>query len=295
MSQELVDVMAGKCLSKRVLDKGSVSLVDVMPRLVPAEKGTADFRVAEAARASFNRFEPADKDEQLVRYLIRCRHTVPVEGVKFTLHVKAPIYVVRQWDKHRTFAKSEASGRYVEFDDDYHEIAADEVRRQSTDNKQGSAGLLGGEAAEEFAAQSRMNVLLAHEKYRASVAAGVAKEQARTQLPLSLYTQFYFTADLHNLLHFLALRCDGHAQQEIREYAEAVLELVRPIVPATIQAWEDYHPMRSALLLTRMEVEHLRTILAASGLSSGDVEGVSKREQAEWLDKASRLGLYTGE
>jgi thymidylate synthase (FAD) len=294
---ELIDVLGNvPNRTVRCLDKGSVSLIDCMPRMVPADQRTADFRVAEAARASFNRFEPAAKNEELIRFLIRERHTVPVEHVKFTFHAKAPVYVVRQWDKNRTAAKSEASGRYVEFKDEFHEVTAEQVRRQATDNKQGSAGVLGGDVAEEFAARSRMGPMLAHEHYTVHVRDGVAKEQARMLLTLNLYTQFYWTIDLHNLLnHFLALRCDGHAQEEIRVYANAVLDLIRPIVPATVGAWEDYHPLRGGLLLSRMEVEHLKAMLGSSGLSSGDLAGVGKRENGEWLAKATRIGLRGGE
>lgn len=294
---ELMDVLGNVPENTiRCLDKGSVSLIDCMPRLVPAVKGTADFRVAEAARASFNRFEPADRDVELIRFLIRSRHSVPAEHVKFTFHMKAPIYVARQIDKSRTAAKSEASGRYVEFADEFHEVRPDRVRRQSKDNKQGSVGLLDGQPAQDFADRSRAGPMLAHECYKMHVLEGVAKEQARTLLPLSLYTQFYWTIDLHNLLnHFLALRCDSHAQEEIRVYANAILALIRPIVPATVGAWEDYHPLRGGLLLSRVEVEHLRALLAASGLSSGDLAVVGKRENDEWLVKAGRLGLYGGE
>ena len=294
---ELVDVLSNvRDRTVKVLDKGSVSLVDVMPRLVPAEKGTCDFRVAEAARASFNRFEPAAKDEELVRFLMRERHTLPNEHVKFTFHMKAPIYVARQIDKSRTAAKSEASGRYVEFPEEFHEVRVEQVRRQSKDNKQGSAGLLEGEGAQEFADRSRAGPMLAHECYKMHLKAGVAKEQARTLLPLSLYTQFYWTIDLHNLLqHFLALRLDPHAQEETRLYAAAVLDLIRPLVPVTVQAWEDYHPLRGGLLFSRMEVEHLRDMMASCGLPSGDLVGAGKREQLEWQAKAFRLGLYGSE
>lgn len=292
---ELIDVMGNvSSRTTKVLDKGLVSLVDVMPRLVPAEKGTADHAVAEAARVSFEAFEPKDKDEQLIRYLVRERHTSPLEAVRFKFHVKAPIYVVRQWDKNRTFSKNEASGRYVEFRNEFHEVTADQVRRQATDNKQGSAGVLDGDPAAEFAARSRMGPMLAHEHYGTHVREGVAKEQARMLLPLSLYTQFVFTADLHNLLnHFLALRLDSHAQEEIRQYATAVLELIRPVVPQVVQAWEDYHPLRGGLLLSRMEVEHLRAMLAQ--VKAGEVGGIGKREQLEWLAKAARMGMTGAE
>lgn len=220
-------------------------------------------------------------------------NTSPFEMVSFKFHCRVPIFVARQWMRHRTGSFNEISGRYTEFKDDYYEVTAGQVRRQSRDNKQGGTEPLGGDAAAEFAARSRMGPMLCHEHYGVHVREGVAKEQARMLLPMSLFTEFVWRVDLHNLLHFLDLRCDSHAQQEIREYGEALLKLITPIVPACVSAWQDYSPFRDGLLLSRAEVECVRRLLA--GKSAEKIEGLGDTEQLEWQAKATRLGLTGGE
>ncbi len=272
-----------------------MTLLDVMPRLVPKAKGTADHAVAEAARVSFDVFEPMEKDERLIRYLIRSGHTSPLEMVSFKFDCKMPIYVARQWGRNRTAKLNEVSGRYVVLpSDQFQEFRPEQVRRQSQSNKQGSAGPLGGDEAKEFADRSRAGPIVAHEFYRAHLAAGVAKEQARTQLPLSTYTRWVWKIDLHNLLwHFCAPRCDSHAQEEIRLYANAILNLIQPIVPQVVKAWNDYHYLRDGLLLSRAEVEYIRRLL--SGTASARIEGLADTEQLEWMAKAARLGMAGAE
>jgi thymidylate synthase (FAD) len=166
------------------------------------------------------------------------------------------------------------------------------VRKQSGMNKQGSGGVVDAIAAGEFLAWLDTIEKDAYRQYELAVGRGVAKEQARIILPTSVYTSWYWTIDLHNLLHFLGLRCDSHAQEEIRLYADAMLDLITPIVPETVRAWNDYHAMRGGMLLSRMEVEALRHALAAKTFTADGSMVVSqnKREQQEWVDKLIRLG-----
>lgn len=285
-----MDVLSNVSEAKiNVLDRGFVRLIDCLPRIVPDDKGTADYAVAEAARVSFGKFDSSKDDAGLIRYLMRHRHTTPFEMVSFKFHCRVPIFIARQWMRHRTGSFNEVSGRYTEFKDDFYEVIADQVRRQSRDNKQGSSGALEGDAAAEFAARSRMGPMLAHEHYGVHVREGVAKEQARMLLPMSLFTEFVWRVDLHNLLHFLDLRCDSHAQQEIREYGEALLKLITQVVPICVSAWQDYSPFRDGLLLSKAEVEHIRSLLGP--VFASPVSGLGRRENAEWLAKAARLGF----
>ena len=212
-----------------VLDRGFVRLIDHM--------GT-DLTVVNAARVSFGKrkeaFDPKDAD--LVEYLAAHEHTAPFRHAYLTFHVKAPIFVFRQWMKHRIASDfNEISGRYVEFQEDEFYVP-ENFRQQAKVNKQGSEG----EIAEAHRAQ-------AHEIYveacRASVAEykklielGVCREQARCILPLGLYSEVYWTVSLQAAAHFLHLRLDGHAQWEIRQYAEAVRQLIEPLFPESLKA-----------------------------------------------------------
>lgn len=212
-----------------VLDRGFVRLIDHM--------GT-DLTVVNAARVSFGkRKESFDaKDAELVQYLAEHEHTAPFRHCYLTFHVKAPIFVFRQWMKHRIASDfNEISGRYVEFPEDEFYLPQ-AFRRQAKVNKQGSEGALEGaeavQAAEAFLAACRASV--AH--YKELIALGVCREQARCVLPLGLYSEVYWTASLQAVAHFLHLREDSHAQWEIRQYAQAVRALTEPIFPEALKA-----------------------------------------------------------
>ncbi len=264
-----------------VLDKGHVRLVDVMPRL--SEDGTADYAVVQSARVSYGLGTKTPKeDRDLIRYLFRHRHTTPVEMIETKWHVKCPLYVARQWVRHRTASCNEVSGRYTEFKDEFQSVPPEEVRRQSKSNKQGSDGLAAPTVAAEFSDFVEEVAQVAFAEYTQAIADGVAKEQARINLPLTLYTEFYWKIDLHNLLHFLALRCDKHAQLEIRVYADAMLDAVRSVAPVCVEAFDDYHPMRGAMLLSRLEVEALRSYMITG---HGHIRSDNRRECDEWIDK----------
>jgi len=279
------DAIIGK-QQLRCLDHGHVTLVDVMPRMVEDDE-TGDHAILRAARVSTGSMAGKD-DRGLIRYMMRHRHTSPFEQVEFKFHCKMPIFVARQWIRHRTANVNEVSGRYSVLKDEFHVPEADEVRRQSTKNKQGSEG---GMEAECFIKDCADLPRDCYDAYKEALKIGVSREQARMLLPLSLYTEWFWKIDLHNLLHFLALRCDSHAQYEIRVFADAMLELIRPIVPWSIEAWEDYHPMRDAATLTRLELEAIRNAISAVGLTAPRIATSNDREQEEWMTKAERLGF----
>ena len=272
------------------LDHGHVRLVDCMPRLVPDDQ-TADAAIIQAARVSYGEgTKSISEDRTLIRYLMRHSHTTPLEMVEFKFHCKMPIFVARQWIRHRTASVNEVSGRYSEVKDEWYVPELENIRAQSKTNKQGGEEQLPPELANEIRENYALNSGEAFDCYSAALTAGVSRELARINLPLSTYTEWYWKIDLHNLLHFLALRCDSHAQYEIRVFAEAMLKLITPIVPLTIEAWNDYHPMRGGMRLSRLEVEALTLLLeTADRYSNADINSDNKREQAEWKQKLLRI------
>lgn len=281
------------------LDRGFVRLVDVMPRFGP--EGTADYAVVQAARVSYgDGAKNRSDDRTLIRYLMRHRHTSPFEQVEFKFHCKMPIFVARQWIRHRTASVNEKSGRYsIITSDEYFVPEIDTITSQSQANKQGGSGDVIADAKEARALMDEESSG-AFVAYQDRLKSGMRKELARVNLPLSTYTEWYWKIDLHNLLHFLALRCDSHAQLEMRVFADAMLELIRHVVPVCVEAWEDYHPARGAMLLTRLEVEALRFALirAADGrgaLPASPIVSDNARESSEWTAKANKLGLQVVE
>ncbi len=216
----------------RVLDQGFVRLIDQM--------GT-DLSVVNAARVSFGkRKEVIDEgDEKLIRYLAKHEHTSPFRHTAMTFHVRAPIFVFRQWMKHRIGSEfNEISGRYVVFPDDDFYIP-EVFRQQAKVNKQGSEG----EIVEDNREPARAAFLEACKQsviqYRKMLELGVAKEQARCVLPLGLYSEVYWTVSLQAVAHFIHLRADGHAQWEIQQYAHAVREVVEQVYPVSLRALLD--------------------------------------------------------
>ncbi len=222
-----------------ILNHGHVRLVDVFGD---------DHRVVEMARNSYGNPEMPGQgkvDEGLIRYLMRNEHMSPFEGPVILLDVKAPIFVLRQWLRHRTASLNELSGRYTTMADEFY--TPEQWRAQSVDNKQGSSGLLSREAQEEIAEDTLALREHIQRVYQRRLALGAAKELARIDLPLSQYSRMYWQMDLRNLLHFLHLRQDSHAQWEIREYADRIAKIVQVWMPQTWQAFMDYsvntHPL----------------------------------------------------
>jgi thymidylate synthase (FAD) len=216
---------------------GFVELIDMMPRIIPVDR-TADVAISRNARVSYAMGDKTvEEDAKLVRYLMHNYHTSPSESVVFQFRIRLPIFVERQLIRHRTARVNEQSYRYIAPKDEFY---YPELRMQSRDNKQGSSG---DEVPNELDAEwDRVKSLGAemYQIYSNLCARGVAREVARVCLPVSLMTEIMWQMDLHNLLHFLRLRLDPHAQQEIRELAEAILVLIRPAVPVSVAAFEDF-------------------------------------------------------
>jgi thymidylate synthase (FAD) len=277
----VIDIMQGAARWETKVHKhGLVALIDVMPRLVPEGK-TADSAIVQAARVSYgDGTNKITEDRSLIRYLLRNQHTSPFEMVEFKFHHVMPIFVARQWIRHRTASLNEYSARYSIVKDRFYRPVASSLRQQSKTNKQGGTEPLDDLTAAEFA--QYLDATETHFKeYQQLLDKGVARELARIGLPQNLYTEWYWKIDLHNLLHFLKLRMDSHAQLEIREYAKTMFDMIKPIVPLTIEAFEDYQ--LEAVTLSRMEVDAVRT---GKPLASDN-----KREQAEWEEKRLKLGL----
>jgi len=201
-----------------------------------------DRRIVNAARVSFDadlKEHDPDRDKKLINYLIRNDHTSPLEHVTFTFLIECPIFIARQWMRHRTWSYNEVSGRYTEPRMNFYEPR--EWRQQSVSNKQASAGAIQDESKQDKLRVDYANFLrYAQDLYAEFIDAGVSREMARILLPNSLMTRFYATVDLHNLLRFIQLRDHAHAQQEIREYAIAMRELIQPIVPVAVEAWNTH-------------------------------------------------------
>jgi thymidylate synthase (FAD) len=277
-----------------VLDDGFVCLVDVMGD---------DDAVVQAARVSYGEgTKRVSDDRTLIRYLMRHRHSTPFEMAELKLLVRVPMDTWRQWIRHRTANVNEYSTRYSVAIDAAQTTPPEGWRSQAASNRQGSEGRLPSTLGEKLSAAEAALQAEARRVYEERLAAGVAREQARKDLPLSTYTEAYWKIDLHNLLHFLALRMDAHAQQEIRDYATAIGEqIVRPLFPIVWEAFEDYR--LGALALTRLDIDVIQR-LAASGAAPPYSEDAflaaqdetwrnltRSRERDECRTKLIRLGL----
>jgi len=214
------------------LDHGFVRLVDSMG---------SDLSVVRAARVSYNEEWRAGEDEgsdtRLIKYLKKNKHHTPFEAVTLTFEVKAPIFVFRQWHRHRTWSYNELSARYRELPE---EVYMPDFRLQSSNNKQGSAGSVGDMHNETLKIDFKAVYEHAFAIYRLALKNGVARELARAVLPVATYSHMFGTVSLLNLMRFLSLRDDAHAQYEIRVYAEAMRELARKVAPVSIAAWEEF-------------------------------------------------------
>jgi thymidylate synthase (FAD) len=278
---EVYDVMDGAARWEiKVHDHGLVALIDVMPRLAPAGK-TADFAIVQAARVSYGEgTKQINEDRGLIRYLMRHRHTTPLEMVEFKFHHVMPIFVARQWIRHRTANINEYSARYSIVRDRFYRPTIQNIRQQSSSNRQGGTEPIDPMTAQEFLEYIE-HIEKQYGQYERFIEKGVARELARIALPVSVYTEWYWKIDLHNLFHFLSLRMDEHAQQEIRDYANAMFALIRPIVPVAAEAFVDYR--LEAMQLSRLEIEAMRL--------GKPIDTTNKREAAEWEEKRKRLGM----
>ena len=259
-----------------VLDQGFVRVVDYMGD---------DHAVVQAARVSYGAgTRTVRSDAGLIDYLMRHQHTSPFEMCELKLHVKLPVFVARQWIRHRTASVNEYSGRYSEIADTFYEPDPSAIGRQSSTNRQGSAGTVSAEVAEAARRRWREDAAQAYEHYRSLLDAGedaMAREIARIGLPLSHYTEWYWKVDLHNLLRFLELRMDEHAQTEIRAYASAIGAIVAVWVPLTWASFTD-HALGS-VRLSGKAVEAVRAALTGrdpafeeAGVSGGEARDLRR-------------------
>lgn len=272
---EEVQALLGK--EFRCLDKGFVRLIDVMGD---------DAAIVQAARVSYGSgTKKVHEDRGLIRYLMRHLHTTPFEMVEFKFHVKLPIFVARQWIRHRTANVNEYSGRYSEMKDEFYVPDPDQVRAQSAMNKQGRADTaFGADEAEKIRTSMQQTQEMLYGQYQDLLSTDLAREIARINLPVSNYTEWYWKTDLHNLFHFLRLRIDPHAQYEIRVFGEAMAEIVKAAVPLAYEAFEDY--ILHARRFSRLELEALRSMLTTLPTAEElESRGLSGREAREFLDK----------
>jgi thymidylate synthase (FAD) len=269
-----LDEILGETLP--VLDDGFVRVVDYMGD---------DAAVVQAARVSYGEgTKKVSDDRGLIRYLLRHRHTTPFEMCELKLHVRVPMDAWRQWIRHRTASVNETSTRYSIAIDAAQRTPADRWRLQAASNRQGSEGLLPADDGAELSRREADLQDLARDVYLARLDRGVAREQARKDLPLCTYTEAYWKCDLHNLLHFLALRMDAHAQLEIRDYATVIGEqIVARWVPVVWEAFQDYR--LGATSFSRLE----REILAALGRQDREA-AVAIADGAGWLRRSAQTG-----
>jgi len=242
-----------------VLDKGFVRLVDYLG---------GDERVVQAARVSYGAgTKTYREDAALIDYLLRNSHTSPFEQVILTFHVKLPIFVARQWIRHRTARINEISARYSVMKDEFYVPEAEDVALQSTDNKQGRSDETPDPARiETIRAALAEGQKAAYTAYSSLVDEGIARELARINLPLSLYTEWYWQIDLRNLFHFLELRLDIHAQKEIRLYAGVILETAKKVAPRSCESFERH--ILKAVRFSGEELAELRKRLGITGSAS---------------------------
>lgn len=273
-----------------LLGHGFVVLVDYMGN---------DAAIVQAARVSYGQGTKTVRDDRgLIRYLLRHRHTTPFEMVELKFLVRLPIFVARQWIRHRSASVNEYSARYSVIPDEFEVPPVEEVRHQSSRNRQGRGELLPGPVVERFRTDLEKVSREAYEAYSRALEAGVARETARLVLPVAYYTQWYWKVNLWNLFHFLSLRLDPHAQEEIRLYAAEVARLGRLVCPVAFEAFDEF--VLGGVSLGRREQVAVRRLLegatpevacldAELPLTREDGRPMSSGEGVEFLDKLARL------
>lgn len=258
-----------------VLDHGFIRVVDYMGD---------DAAIVQAARVSYGAgTKHVQNDEGLIRYLMRHWHSTPFEMCEVKLHVKLPVFVARQWIRHRTANVNEYSARYSILDREFYIPAPEQLAAQSTVNNQGRGAVLEGAEAARVLDLLKSDANRAYDHYEAMLSqdgqAGLARELARMNLPANIYTQWYWKVDLHNLFHFLRLRADAHAQYEIRVYAEAIAACVKDWVPLAHAAFEDYR--MGGVTLSAKATDSLRRMLRGEAVTQ-ESSGMSKGEWREF-------------
>jgi len=268
------------------LDHGFVRVIDYMGD---------DTAIVQSARVSYGKgTKKISNDKGLIKYLMRHWHSTPFEMCEIKLHVKLPIFIARQWIRHRTANVNEYSARYSILDKEFYIPSVENLASQSQINKQGRAENLSPEEAEKVIELLKSDAEQTYRNYEVMLnensdgetldegSMGIARELARMNLTLNTYTQWYWKIDLNNLLHFLALRADAHAQYEIRVYADIILDIVKKWVPVTYEAFEDYRV--GGTQLSAKEILILKKIIKGETIDP-DAEGISKREWGELQKK----------
>ena len=273
-----------------VLSHGFVALVDYMGN---------DAAIVQAARVSYGQGTKSVRDDRgLIRYLMRHRHTTPFEMVELKFLARMPIFVARQWIRHRASSTNEYSARYSIVPDEYEVPPPEEVRHQSTRNRQGRGDALPPEVVEAFRGDLDHIAKEAYAAYQRALGGGVARETARLLLPVAYYTQWYWKINLHNLFHFLSLRLDPHSQEEIRLYAAEIAKLARVVCPVAFEAFDEFQV--EGLDLGRRERRALGALLegknpteacAIAGLPLVREDGkpMTSGEGVEFLEKLERV------
>ncbi len=272
-----------------VLDHGFVRVIDYMGD---------DAAIVQAARVSYGKgTKKVSEDRALVHYLMRHRHTTPFEMCEIKYHVKLPIFVARQWVRHRTANVNEYSARYSILDNEFYLPAADQIAAQSQSNRQGRGEALSPRQAQRVLDLLREDALRAHRDYTELLnedeagnvidpaRQGLARELARMNLTLNFYTQWYWKTDLHNLLNFLSLRADQHAQYEIRVYAEAMISTLERWVPITAAAFRQYRLGGAHLSANALAV--VKRLIAGEQVAQAD-SGMTRREWTELMEVLGR-------
>lgn len=259
-----------------VLDHGFIRVIDYMGD---------DAAICQAARVSYGKgTKSVQNDEGLIRYLMRHWHSTPFEMCEIKLHVKLPVFVARQWIRHRTANVNEYSARYSILDREFYIPAPEHLAAQSVINNQGRGEALSGEEAARVLAYLKDDAARCYDHYAEMISddgqQGLARELARMNLPANIYTQWYWKVDLHNLFHFLRLRADAHAQYEIRVYAEEICKLVADWVPAAYGAFEDYR--MGGATLSGKAIECVRMMLKGEEVTQ-ETSGMSKGEWREFM------------
>jgi len=259
-----------------VLDHGHIRVIDYMGD---------DAAIVQAARVSYGRgTKSVSNDEGLIRYLMRHWHSTPFEMCEVKLHVKLPVFVARQWIRHRTANVNEYSARYSILDREFYIPAPEHLAAQSSVNNQGRGEVLEGAEAERVLRLLTDDAMRAYDHYEDMLSTdgqkGLARELARMNLPANIYTQWYWKVDLHNLFHFLRLRADAHAQYEIRAYAEAISDVVKDWVPIAYAAFEDYR--MGGAQLSGKALAALKRMLAGEEVTQ-ETSGMSKGEWREFM------------
>lgn len=256
----------------KVLNHGFIRVVDYMG---------SDSAIVQAARVSYGKgTKHISQDEALIKYLMRHHHTTPFEMCEIKFHVKLPIFVARQWIRHRTANVNEYSARYSILDNEFYIPKPEQVAKQSDNNKQGSGEAFNSHTSKEIIDSLTNDSNLVYSHYEKFIGQGLAREIARTNLMLNYYTQFYWKIDLHNLLHFLKLRADKHAQYEMRVYAEVMLDIIKKWVPMAYGAFVEY--CLESVCISKTGLEVVRKLIKGENVTRGE-SGIGKREWDELM------------